>query len=79
MLHIFKNKVQSPRCGLYNVEELNYVVVSEFTQERDFANDVAWHTSFGCGVRVGDSFDGDGAVRGALGSFVDCPVRSLTD
>jgi hypothetical protein len=53
--------------------------VGEFTEERYFANDVAGDASLGCGVGVGDAFDGYGAVGGALGSAVDCSVGSLAD
>lgn len=53
--------------------------MGEFTQERDFTDNVAGYASFRCAIGVGDPFDGYGAVGGALGSLVDCSVCPLTD
>ena len=51
----------------------------QFAKQGYFANDIAGHAAFGGGVGVGDAFDGDGAIGGALGAAVDGSVGSLSD
>ena len=79
MINVFKHQIQSPARGLNDIEELNDVVVRQFAQEGDFADDIAGNAAFGGGVGIGDAFDGDGAAGGTLGSTINCAEVSWAD
>lgn len=51
----------------------------QFTQEGDFAYDIARHAAFGSRIGVGDAFDSHGAIGGTLGATVDGAVGSLSN
>lgn len=50
----------------------------QFTQEGYFTYDIARYAPLGCGIGVGDAFDGYGAIGGTLCATVDGAVGSLS-
>jgi hypothetical protein len=77
--HIFKDQIQPPWMGLNDIEQLDDIGVIEFSQETDFSNDVAWHSTLWGRVCKGDALNGHRFASCIGGSSEDNTVGSLSD
>ena len=76
---VLEDQVKTTGRGLYDVQELDDVVVRQLSQEGYLPDDIARDAALGGRVGVRDALDRDRPVRGALSSSVDRAVRALPD
>ena len=75
----FKDKIETTRVGLNDIQQLDDIRMVEFSQQGYLPNDITWDPSFGGRICERDSLDGDDISCAMFCTLVHDAISSLSN